>query len=130
MARREWPLRFECGHAGCNENVTYRYSTRRDLIESFEAKNYSNGRWRCVRHSRPNEVLSLSNRTAGTELIVEQKLHGLYFGSFGFISGPGFKAFAKDFAPGTKIVVTAVVVPPNPPSDTSTSSLSSIGEER
>lgn len=111
MARREWPLRFVCGHEGCTETANYRYQTRRDLMESFELKHYSDGRWRCTRHTRPDEVLSLTNPRAGTELIVEERPHGKFFGNFGFISGPGFKAFACDLPTGTKIVITAVVIP-------------------
>lgn len=112
MARREWPLRFVCGHAGCTETANYRYSTRRDMMESFELKHYSDGCWRCVRHSRPNEVLSAENPETVAELTVEEKLHGHYFGSMGFIHGPGFRVFAKDFPPGTKVIVTARLVLP------------------
>ncbi len=113
MARREWPLRFVCGHEGCTESANYRYQTRRDLVESFELKNYSDGRWRCIRHSRPNEVLSFENPATSHELTVEQTQHGRYFGSSGFIFGPGFKAFAKDFPAGTKVIVTATLIAPD-----------------
>lgn len=114
MARREWPLRFVCAHGGCTETANYRYSTKRDMMESFEIKNYSNGRWRCIRHARPEEVLSAANRETRAELIVEQKPHGRFFGHSGFVSGPGFKAFAKDFPAGSKIIVSTVVVLPEP----------------
>ena len=77
---------------------------------------YSNGRWRCVRHSQPDEVLSAENPETTCELTVEQKPGGRYFGNFGFVHGPGFKAFAKDFPEGTKIVVTATLIPPSEPS--------------
>jgi len=113
--RREWPLRLVCGHEGCAETSNYRYQTKRDLMESFELKHYSDGRWRCIRHARPNEILSAGNPETRIELTVEQKEHGLYFGSFGFISGPGFKAFAKDFPAGAKVVVSATLVLPLPP---------------
>lgn len=114
MARRDWPLMFTCGHDGCTERVTYRYSTRRDMEQSFELKNYSNGRWRCVRHTRPNEVLSINNLETCAELTVEEKEHGRYFGSQGVIFGPGFKAFASDLPTGSKVIVTATLVLPNP----------------
>lgn len=112
MARREWTLRYECGHQGCREMVHYRYSTRRDLEGSFEVKNYSNGRWRCTRHTRPEEVLGPENRETSATLTVEQKPHGRFFGSSGFLSGPGFKVFAADLPEGTKLVVTAQIVLP------------------
>lgn len=116
MSRRDWPLMFTCGHPGCRETAIYRYATRRDLVESFEQKHYSNGRWRCIRHSRPNEVLGNGNSETRYELVVEQRLHGKFFGNFGFISGPGFKAFADDFPPGTKVIVSARLVMPEDPS--------------
>lgn len=113
MSRREWPLRFVCNHPGCTESANYRYSTRRDMMESFELKNYSDGRWRCVRHRNPDEVLSLSNPRTRAEIVLEQKPHGKFFGHFGFISGLGFKAFAEDFPAGTKIIVSAEIVLPD-----------------
>lgn len=112
MSRREWPLRFTCGHPGCTESANYRYATRRDMMESFERRNYSDGRWRCVRHTRPDEVLSLTNPRTRAEIVIEQKPHGKYFGHSGFIFGLGFKAFAADFPEGTTIIVSAEVVLP------------------
>ncbi|MGA1853006.1 hypothetical protein VH570_19415 [Sphingobium sp. HT1-2] len=112
MARREWPLRFVCGQEGCTESANYRYQTKRDLMESFELKHYSNGRWRCIRHARPKEVLSADNRETRIEMTVDQKPHGRYFGSSGFLHGPGFKAFADDFPAGTKIIVSATLILP------------------
>jgi hypothetical protein len=114
MSGWEWPLRFVCGHDGCNETVNYRYSTKRDLMESFELKNYSDGRWRCIRHVRANEVLSANNLETRAVLTVEQKPHGRYFGSNGFIFGPGFKAFAADFPEGAQVIVTATLILPTP----------------
>lgn len=115
MARREWPLRFTCAHEGCGEMANYRYQTKRDLMESFELKNYSNGRWRCIRHSRPEEVLSPSNLRTLAELTVEERPYGKFFGNFGFVSGPGFKVFADDLPVGTKLVVSASIALPSPP---------------
>lgn len=113
MSRREWPLQFPCGHEGCSERSNWRYQTKRDMMESFELKHYSDGRWRCNRHSRPDEVLSAENASTRAEVAVVEHPHGKYFGNFGFIHGPGFKAFAKDFPAGTKIVVTASLVFPD-----------------
>jgi len=112
MSRREWPLRFVCGHEGCAETANYRYSTKRDMMESFELKHYSHGRWRCTRHTRPHEVLGIGNRETHAEIIVEQKPHGRYFGHTGFVSGPGFKVFADDLPEGAKVLVTATLVLP------------------
>lgn len=113
MAKRDWPLMFTCGHAGCMERVTYRYSTRRDMMESFEQKHHSGGRWRCTRHSHPDQVLSATNRETRHEATLEQRPHGKFFGNFGMIFGPGFKAFAEDFPAGAKVVVTATLILPD-----------------
>ncbi|PXW76007.1 hypothetical protein C7451_106171 [Blastomonas natatoria] len=113
MSRREWTLIFNCGHEGCTERATYRYPTRRDLVSSYESKNYSNGRWRCVRHTRPNEVLGIDNLATCHETVLEERSYGKFWGNSGFIHGPGFKAFADDFPPGTKIIVRAEVVLPD-----------------
>lgn len=113
MAKRDWPLMFTCGHEGCKEQAIYRYSTRRDMMESFELKNYTNGRWRCVRHTRPNEVLSASNLSTTHELTVEQRPYGKFFEHSGFVRGPGFKAFAADLPEGTRLVVTAQLILPS-----------------
>ena len=113
MARREWPLQFPCAHEGCTERSNWRYQTRRDLMESFELKHYSNGRWRCIRHSNPEQVLSPSNLATRAEVESEEKHGKLFFGSWGFVSGLGFKVFADDFPVGTKLVVTAEIVLPD-----------------
>lgn len=112
MARRDWPLMVHCGHQGCTERATYRYQTKRDLTQSFEANNFTAGRWRCTRHSKPGDVLSTTNLTTSCELTVEQREYGRFFGNSGFIHGPGFKAFAEDFPAGTKIIITATLVLP------------------
>ena len=109
---REWTLRFVCGHQGCNESANYRYQTKRDMMESFEMKNYSNGRWLCIRHSKPNEVLSGENLKTRSEVVSEIKCGKLFFGHFGTITGQGFKAFADDFPEGTRLVVTAEIILP------------------
>ncbi|MGV1682881.1 hypothetical protein [Sphingopyxis sp. NJF-3] len=115
MARREWSLQFPCAHGGCTERAHWRYQTRRDLMESFELKNYSNGRWRCIRHSNPEQVLSPSNLATRAEVTSELKYGKHFFGSFGLVSGLGFKAFADDFPAGTKLIVTAEIVLPTHP---------------
>jgi hypothetical protein len=105
---REYPLRFKCAHEGCPEYVIYRYSTRRDLAESFELKDYGGTKgWLCTRHSRPNEVLSGLNPETRFEVVSRQESYGRFFGTQGFVHGPGFKLFANDFPAGTKLIVTA-----------------------
>lgn len=113
MARRDYQLRFECAHPGCNESVTFRYATRRDLINSFELKNYEGGRWKCTRHRNPSHVLSTGNVVTETTLECREETYGRFFGNSGLVYGPGFLAYASDFPPGTKLVVTARIVLPS-----------------
>lgn len=114
--RRQYLSRFQCGHDGCGEAQTYESTTRADQADQY--RRYGNGKWRCVRHIRPDEVLSLTNRTRTDETVSERRFSdsgrdiGLYFGHFGSVSGPGFKAFARDFPEGTILRVTAEIIPP------------------
>ena len=114
MARRDYPLRFGCAHPGCAETVTFRYSTRRDLQSSFELKNYYGGRWRCTRHRNPGHVLSGENLATKATLECREEPYGKFFGNSGLISGPGFLAYAKDFPPGTKLIISARIELPDP----------------
>lgn len=107
--KREWPLRFVCAHEGCNESVTYRYQTQRDLKQSPELKWYSGGRWRCTRHSNIQEVLSKDNPTTSATLVSTRQGERVYWGNSGFVYGPGFKAFCNDFPEGTRLIVTATI---------------------
>ena len=108
--------RFECEHIGCSEVANYSYSTRAEQTESY--KRHHKTPWRCVRHSQPHEVLSESNPVRISEIVSKRLFTesgadiGLYFGKFGFMSGLGFKVFAKDFPEGTKLRVTAEIIMP------------------
>ena len=80
--------------------------------------------WRCSRHDRPNEVLSIQNQkiesitqpsqTGYTEVGYERRrvATGVYWGHTGFLYGPGFKAWAADFPVGTRLKVTAEIILP------------------
>ena len=108
---REYLSHFPCGHPGCTEHGHYSSSTRADQADL--QRRYGNKQWRCVRHTRPDEVLSMQRRVIRTEMASGSEPHGIYWGHSGFVSGPGFKAFAKDFPPGTIIAVTAEIIPPH-----------------
>lgn len=112
MGRREWPLRFECKHPGCQESATFRYQSRRDLVGSFEAKRYREG-WLCTRHRNVDQVLSRENPETTFTVECQQHSYGRFFGNAGIVSGLGFVAFAKDFPPGTKLTVVARVELPD-----------------
>ena len=117
MARREYPLRFECSNPGCKESVNYRYDTRRDLTNSFELKNFSGGRWKCLRHKDPDRVLSSDNLATEQTLVCEQTEYGRYFGGQGIVIGPGFLAYAKDLPVGTKLIISARIELPSQSED-------------
>lgn len=96
-----------------------RLPTRRESREMRRhGRTWEGSRWKCIRHRAPDEVLSLDNHTRQLVLTCVEVSHGRYWSydgekpSNGFVWGPGFKAFAKDFAPGTKITVTATIAPP------------------
>lgn len=114
MSRTPLMVRFQCGHEGCTEFARYEADNRSHSIDL--QKRYGNGQWKCVRHSQPNEVLSSENIKLVEEMKVIVEPHGLYWGKekafSGFAHGPGFKAFAKDFPPGTVLRVTAEIVLP------------------
>lgn len=108
-----------CGHEGCKANVSYEADTRKEQTALYVK--YGQGRYRCVRHSQPDSVLSAERpKIVHEEVSVEQFAEhrgtresiGLYFGHFGFVSGPGFKVFAKDFPVGTTLRVTAEIILP------------------
>lgn len=114
MPRTYGMFRAKCGHPGCVEFTRYEADNRKHYIE-LETK-YGAGKFRCVRHTDLNSVLSSENDRIVDEMTVLQEPHGLYWGKekawSGFTSGPGFRAFAEDFPPGTILRVTAEVILP------------------
>jgi hypothetical protein len=123
MPRREYTGRFPCGEPGCREVAFFVYDLKRDYTDA--QRRYSETPWRCIRHSRPDEVLSVGNRVRETVLTASKLIRGgrplsglfwLAAGSTsgsGFTSGPGFKAFASDFPEGTQIRIRVEVVLPD-----------------
>lgn len=108
--KREYYHNVKCSFPGCGEWGHYRAYTRREYMDI--CKCYST--WTCVRHSRPNEVLSASNSVVKKVEIIVALQHGKFWAAedtlkagSGLQYGPGFKAFADDFPVGTKLIVTA-----------------------
>lgn len=122
MGRREYTIRLRCTHEGCTETSFTTATTRREETEI--RSRYAKSPYLCVRHTKPDEVLSTENLER-TLVVVAQKvearfvrgidtpgevryLDGLFWdGRSGFNFGPGFKAYASDFPEGTRLVVTA-----------------------
>ncbi|MGY0065192.1 hypothetical protein ACWY4P_53730 (plasmid) [Streptomyces sp. LZ34] len=124
MTRRRTYTRT-CAHPGCPERSFVEYTARRDL-EGVSPT------WKCYRHNKPNEVLSVDNpETTGVLTLHPSyidsyrredppKLIGYFWGPegaeeghSGIVDGPGFKAIAKDFPPGTRLIVTAHIELPD-----------------
>lgn len=111
MSRRQYDIRFKCAEEGCREHYWSTASTRKEERET--RSHYAKHPWRCTRHRKPEEVLSASNRERTTILTAGKskqfpELPDLFWddGS-GFEFGPGFKAYARDFPPGTRLIITA-----------------------
>lgn len=104
--------RGRCQWDGCTETffVTDLTSSERVEIESRP--------WYCVRHTNADEVLSpkSTERRFMAVATPSEIADGLFWGGrSGFIYGPGFKAYAKDFPAGTIIEVTAKIILPHKP---------------
>lgn len=112
--KREWRMEKRCAEPGCKERVRYSYATKRDMTGSFEARQPE---WRCLRHSDKSSVLALDNLATEARLVSSNSVGGspkLFWGNLsGFLSGPGFRAFADDFPPGTTLIVSARVELPS-----------------
>lgn len=108
---RVYMSRFECMHPGCAEIGRYESRTRAEQAETH--RRYWQ-KWRCVRHGQPQEVLGPDNMRIVHEETSRQEPHGIFWGHSGFQYGPGFRAFAKDFPPGTILRVTAEIILPEP----------------
>ncbi len=109
---------FVCNHEGCNDRVHFSYRTLAEQREGYA--------WRaksphfCPRHRHPEQVLTPTNLERqqvcvakfGDGPYIADKLFWTGDGAdgtltSGFTFGPGFKAYAKDFPPGTRLVITA-----------------------
>lgn len=118
MGRREYHIRLVCAESGCRETSFTVAQTREEEREIRER--YARNPYQCTRHTQPEKVLSPDNPKRVTVLTARQSEHPhldrlFWDGSSGFSYGPGFKAFAQDFPPGTQLVVTAEVVLPDGP---------------
>lgn len=107
--------RATCTHPGCHETAFWQFDTRKDAAEHYETRR----KWKCTRHSHPEEVLSETNlkRTVvltampSSSHLLDPKKHrfwhdGARLGS-AFSFSPAHKAYATDFPEGTKLIITA-----------------------
>lgn len=117
MGRREYPIHMTCAEPGCQESTFTVADTRQDEREARER--YNRNPWRCARHTNPERVLTPDSPVRLTELEARptERLPDTLFWhgegpTSGFRYGPGFKAFARDFPPGTRLRITAEILPP------------------
>lgn len=122
MARRTYTLTLRCPTKGCAERPTfYEYTSQREYADAV--KRYPDRTSPCSRHRKPEEVLSVENFVRHHVLVAKRvpEVSGLYWlsedkgrGGSGFECGPGFKAYARDFPEGTRLLITAEIELPGP----------------
>ncbi|NOR03665.1 hypothetical protein HGK72_26805 [Mycolicibacterium fortuitum] len=125
MARRGYTRVRRCAEEGCREVSHVHYEYKRDWADAVR-REAGQPPWKCLKHDKPDVVLSPTNRERTGVLLCEQKDYGRFWkedgrtGS-GFVSGAGFRAWADDFPPGTELIITVQAVlpedyqPPEPP---------------
>lgn len=112
-------LRRKCTHEGCSETSITEYSNRKEYNEAVK----KNRKWTCLRHSNPNEVLGLENKTTEKTVICRVSKYGKFWyrtetegtengGGNGFVHGTGYRAWAKDFPEGTILKITSEIILP------------------
>lgn len=117
MPRRHTHTR-PCTHPGCTEHSHIEYTAHHELAGI-------NPIWKCPRHAQPDRVLSADNPETTAVLVLQPsyvtrwrgdapELVGHFWGTEGtgkgfssIESGPGFRADASDFPPGTRLIITA-----------------------
>lgn len=119
MARRGYSYSPQCVHDGCTERAHYYFETRREERQTVDSLRRRGG-WRCVRHTRPDEVLSTDATAREVVLTNHAETYGVFWraegsdsNGSGFTYGPGFKAYAEDFPIGTRLIVAARVEVPD-----------------
>lgn len=122
MPRGSYRQMIVCAGPGCAKTVTYRHETRRD--EAASVKSLRERPWKCPRHLWPDEVLGPGRETLTGVMTVTPRPEAarweppaIWVGpGFPFvsdeISGPGFRAFAGDWPEGTRLKITARILPP------------------
>jgi len=116
--KRQYYLRIKCTDKDCKEYSNYAYDTQREYALGYKRHN---NKWTCVRHTSPNELLSMSNmKTEQVLTCIELFYSGDKTQSIGhywqksedlgtdkcqssFQYGNGYKAYADDFPIGTTL---------------------------
>lgn len=135
MPRGRHRLSMRCAGPSCDETRDRELPTVAEYYQAV-ADNKADP-WKCTRHARPDEWLRPGNETAGITLVARRVpsrvrdrsapegwrddgyLSGLFWwaegaerATSGYLSGPGFTALADEFPEGTRLEVTARILPP------------------
>jgi hypothetical protein len=122
MPRGDYRQTIACADQPCREKITYHHQTRAD--EAASVKHQRESPWKCSRHLKPDEVLA-PERQAITSVMTVVPRPGaarwetpLIWAASGWnfrsdsVSGVGFQAFANDWPEGTRLEITARILPP------------------
>lgn len=122
MPRGDYRQTIFCAERPCSEKVIYHHLTRAD--EAAAIKDQALRPWKCVRHFKPSEVLGperpeiTSVMTAVPRPNPSRWESPLIWAAPGWlrrsdkVDGPGFLAFAGDWPEGTRLEITARILPP------------------
>ena len=109
---RRRSITVSCHTDGCGESTFFEYSNSTEYVSSARAADA----WKCLRHKDTTAVLRPNNPRVAYEATVAAETYGLFWSQNGkpvngLLHGPGFYAFAADFPEGTRLRVTAEIVP-------------------
>lgn len=122
MPRGDYRQTIHCAERPCPEKIIYHHETRRD--EAASVKDQQARPWKCSRHSKPAEVLGTGQETLTSVMTAVPRPNAARWESvliwagpgWPFLSdnvhGPGFRAFAGDWPEGTRLEITARILPP------------------
>ena len=104
--------RATCKHPGCTESAFWSFDTRKEAAAHYPKRE----KWRCLKHTHPEKVLSVTNLERTVELVSmlspgcsakDRFWHdGTRLGS-GFNRSDAHYAYASEFPDGTKLIITA-----------------------
>jgi len=122
MPRGDYRQTILCAERPCPEKIVYHHETRRD--EAASVRDQQARPWKCVRHSRPGEVLGPERVEITSVMTAVPRPNASRWESplmwaapfwlllSGKVDGPGFMAFASDWPEGTRLEITARILPP------------------
>jgi hypothetical protein len=113
VSKRSYLCRLVCTHPGCTDFSLFDCVNRKDYAQQA-AKQTG---FKCLKHTGTETMTPDSlTRTVTLEAVPRGDCGGSLFwgGKNGFAHGNGYRAYAEDFPPGTKLIVTARIELPPP----------------